>query len=274
MTTYLDESGTHGGSPVAVMAGYSVLPDDWLAFELDWQAMLDAFCIPALHMAEFVPPAGLSWMPMEIRLKLFYRAVQIIATHTQFGVGSIVDVAKFDRVCRPHFGHDQFSPYGACFLCVCCLNAIWGKYANYGEPIAYMVDEGNAQANHVFTAHLALKAMQKESIIDFRIGTLAFESDDEYGTLQAADFLAYLIRNRRMNLLLDEYNPVLDTLLTLKHHEVPAEFPEEVLQDIVLVLPGLIEETRDFKTPGTQVKRTERNAFMKAVLHKHFPPVS
>src|SRR5438105_4466057 len=40
LTAYYDESGTHGGSPLTVLAGFVGSGDEWVGFEREWQKVL------------------------------------------------------------------------------------------------------------------------------------------------------------------------------------------------------------------------------------------
>jgi len=49
LTAYYDESGTHGDSPLTVLAGFVGYANDWVDFELEWKKILKKYSITHVH---------------------------------------------------------------------------------------------------------------------------------------------------------------------------------------------------------------------------------
>jgi hypothetical protein len=52
LTTHLDESGTHDGSPIAIMAGYVGTASQWKHFEADWAALVAKAGVRYIHAVD------------------------------------------------------------------------------------------------------------------------------------------------------------------------------------------------------------------------------
>ena len=50
LLAYLDESGTHGGSPNTVMAGFAGTQEQWEGFISEWESVLQEYGRRSLHM--------------------------------------------------------------------------------------------------------------------------------------------------------------------------------------------------------------------------------
>jgi hypothetical protein len=53
LVAYLDDSGTHDGSPVVTMAGYVGIDDAWTAFETDVAPIFANYAVEVLHAKDF-----------------------------------------------------------------------------------------------------------------------------------------------------------------------------------------------------------------------------
>src|SRR6201993_3262318 len=49
LTAFIDESGTHDGSPMTVMAGYLSSAEGWAAFNAEWGTFLAGLGVDHLH---------------------------------------------------------------------------------------------------------------------------------------------------------------------------------------------------------------------------------
>jgi len=54
LEVYFDDSGTDGGSPVAVAAGYVAAKKQWDELTRNWNRVAEESGFDALHMADFL----------------------------------------------------------------------------------------------------------------------------------------------------------------------------------------------------------------------------
>jgi hypothetical protein len=93
----------------------------------------------------------------------------------------------------------KFSVYGMCFLHVAYLNHRIAVRNNYRETIPFFLDTGNPHKGRVVAMHELLTRIQREGTF-LHVGALTFADDIDFGTLQAADVIAWLERRRVSNI--------------------------------------------------------------------------
>jgi len=76
-TSYFDGSGDKKGQPVQVVAGFVPTVKKWARFENDWNAILKADNVSALHTTDYVCSQGefASWKGNSARRKQFQEAL-------------------------------------------------------------------------------------------------------------------------------------------------------------------------------------------------------
>jgi hypothetical protein len=76
-TSYFDGSGDKKGQPVQVVAGFVSTVKKWARFENDWNAILKADNVSALHTTDYVCSQGefASWKGNSARRKQFQEAL-------------------------------------------------------------------------------------------------------------------------------------------------------------------------------------------------------
>jgi hypothetical protein len=112
-SAYFDESGTHDGSPAAVVAGFVANASEWTAFSEAWQVVLDKNGITYFRMSEFESFIGRfeEWSQEQHR-QCISDLLCIINKHTFWSVGCIVPRSSFDalltdkakRICGDAYG--------------------------------------------------------------------------------------------------------------------------------------------------------------------------
>lgn len=266
VTNYLDESGIHRGSQLVALGGYSILPDDWPPFEVEFRSLLDSFQLPTLHMNEFVPPDGdYCRIPIAERVSLFKRLIELIERHTQFGVAVGVDSAAYHSACSSV--EEVISAYGFCFMGIAAINAIWGEQMQYADRISYMLGSGAPHAGDIGQGFDVMKSFQRAEIIDFRVGTMAFGDDDDFGALQAADVLVYLFRNDELGVIQPYQEELFKELCAAKKH-VLFMIPRDLLEEFAKFYPLLLEEVADFKSRGMKATKQRRMDLLRRITER------
>jgi hypothetical protein len=195
---YFDESGTHRGAEVLVVAGYVAPADQFKKLEFAWwHALVNAGLNPTkehFHMSHFearnerymegkTPFYG--WSDKKANA-LLSSLVGIMEKRITFGVAIAVDVSDYERW-RQHHGPgvdmDQYA-----FAATRCLHRTAGTMneLKLAGDIAYIFGdgvEGADQVNRAVAGMLASPEWRKE----YRVASPGFGGVLKYLALQAAD---------------------------------------------------------------------------------------
>ena len=204
MRLYLDESGGKDpNTPHAVVGGLLIRLAEFQPFENAWDSLLKEFSIePPLHMKEFGRPNGrFAKLSNCCRRDLFHGVAELINTYPQLAMSASIKNQDVELAISREFA-DKFSVYGVCFLSVAYLNHCLAVHSNYHEPIPFFLDTGNPHKHRVVEMHDIIVRVQRQGIF-LHVGALTFDDDANFGTLQAADVIAWLERRRASNIPLD-----------------------------------------------------------------------
>src|SRR4051794_30279906 len=85
---FIDESGTHDGSPMLTVAGYLFKQDQARRFARDWGKILEQYGLPAAHQTDCANGKGdYKNLSMEQRIELTKLLIQNIKRRTMYGFG-------------------------------------------------------------------------------------------------------------------------------------------------------------------------------------------
>jgi hypothetical protein len=191
---YLDESGGRDpNTPKAVVGGVLINYSHFLYFEDEWDKMLEAHGIaPPLHMKEFGKDGKLGKISVCCRREIFSEVAQLINSHKIGSQSSTLTNSEYESLI-PKEARDIFSPYAMCYNLAIMTNHKLAEGV-YEKKIPVILDMGNPYANQVRQAHAAALTMQKSGEMFLHLGGLYFDDDAEFGTLQAADVIAWSTR--------------------------------------------------------------------------------
>jgi len=236
---YMDDSGEENdpNTPHAVLGGMLINYSHYLRFEQAWDEMLDRHGMQApLHMKEFGRDGRFGKMSHCCRRELFEEAVDLIMSHRIAGIAATITSADY-RAYMPEEARKVFSIYATCFIVAVVINhkLALGRYA---QRIPYVLDAGNPNAEHVRIAHKELLLWQKEGHF-FHAGGLYFDDDAEFGTLQAADIIAWATRRRAHGKRFPRGMEPIEALFPAGHNE--PEISRKLLKQLGDNLRGDIE---------------------------------
>ena len=197
---YMDESGGRD-TDIIVLAGYIAEVRTWTRFERDWKKVLLEFRVPHFHMKELEHGKGAFKGWGRTKRKDFQnRLLFIIQTIGVIPVSCSVDVADYKEALSEKIPRTFRDPYFHCFT-EWLVNAM--QYCiNHGkdaDELALVVDRKEKLAMKI----TALFNSFKDSDIMFTKQQRAFlkgvvlGDDEDIIPLQAADFLAYEVRESR-----------------------------------------------------------------------------
>jgi hypothetical protein len=213
-TCYIDESGTDGDSPVAVVGGVVLTKSQFCWLDVAWRKCLSEHHMTwPLHMREFGPRGKLKDVRSEERRALFADAVKIINDNKSFSVVSTLNSAMyraaFDKI-------SNLSMYGACFANLTMLNGESAQKSGYNDDLAYVLDDNNNYKHQIVEAYPLLRKS------NLKAGSLTFDSDEILAALQVADVVSWSTRRKQTIGLNSGFEPLAD-LFNDEHFEVPYE---------------------------------------------------
>ena len=230
---YLDESGTHAQSPVAMIGGFVASSELWVGLESDWGAVLDTFEVPFFHASECEAGHGIyQSLSRTLRDLLFSGLAKVIARHKPTAVYTAITRAHFDET-RARGVETFESPYHACFEF--CLQQIaqWSKDNADGEPIALVFaeqEEYEDQAKALYDLYRKNRRWGKELV------SLAHAQPKKLPALQAADLIVYektrheVERRKNPNAQL---RPAIEIMGAANMQAIDYPYDVEILKEII-----------------------------------------
>lgn len=211
---YADESGSHDptgeklDSEWLVIAGYVAWVDDWLKFNKEWQRVLDVYVATGFHFNEWAdasavvrgikkPTAGYSENPyrdwnLERLDGLLFDLAALVGTADIVSVGTCFETRAFHK----HSKTDN--PYQICMgnFYEDLLKKLKKKWPYLKQPISFFYDRprDSKWRHSLGDVH---EFYRKQ---DGRIEEIAFVSKESHLQLQAADMLAYRLRQIKSNI--------------------------------------------------------------------------
>jgi hypothetical protein len=199
---YFDDSGTDGGTPVAVAACYVSSKEQWDQFVKNWDRVRTDEGFDVFHMAEFVakPEAGhkpfCDWDNVK-KDRVYAKLASIINSRAQMGFAIAVPKKAFDQFVFPEF-KEQYAKDHYTWAVKSVLGLVANWRGKFGITIAmqYVFDAGSLgqqQINEIWTQYEQIKsAEQKYGIVP---NGVMFQDDKFFKPLQAADILAWQMQN-------------------------------------------------------------------------------
>jgi hypothetical protein len=217
LTGYFDESSTHAGSPLIVIAG--AISDDvqWSFLESEWRDLLAQYQVPYFHMREFAHSIGpfKPWKGDEKRRRWFLeRIVGILRRRVTVSIGLALFLDAYREVVTAEKMTEFGTPYALCGnLCV-RLTGEWAEQRDHGEPIRFVFEAGVKEAPELlqgFKTAMAVAAVRTR----YRMGSFEFAGKKDLGAIQAADFIAWELSKTMTEWQKDSRRRVRGSLLSL-----------------------------------------------------------
>jgi hypothetical protein len=191
LTAYFDESGHSATQGFFALAAFVAPSDAWLVFDVAWQDTLNNCNAPYLHMREFAHSLGPyeGWTE-EQRRSLLRGCVSAIKVAQAVAIGAVLDVADFNTLSDD--GRIRLrDPFFCCFQEVVRGAAISGVFENRGVKVDMVFSAQDEFRGQAMQLH---EAMLQDNDLRDRIGGLRFEDMRRCLALQAADLMAYELR--------------------------------------------------------------------------------
>lgn len=187
---YIDESGTHGSSPILTMGGFLFRSEQARLFSRDWAKDLAKFNLPYAHMADCALGFGhYAKMDVAERVAVEKRLIEHIKRRSVFGFSVSLDPVRYAEILDGET--EAPSPYT--FALMGCLTVVrrWVDRTQYPGKIAYFFEAGH---EHQHEANGYLYDVMKgnpNSVQKLAYVSHSFVDKREAPPLQAADMLAW-----------------------------------------------------------------------------------
>lgn len=148
LAAYLDDSGTHQGSPIVVVAGAIASVSQWARLSKQWKKQLDCWNLPFFHTTDFVSGYGHYKGWDEPRKRSAVSAlVRIIRANVRFLVGNAVRVDDFANAFAKYPNRCIKTPYHFCAVLSIPATGYWKLRSAKRGPVALIFESGKPNEN-------------------------------------------------------------------------------------------------------------------------------
>lgn len=225
LTANYDESGTHAGSRVTVMAGFAAPSKLWESFEREWHKILRKHQITYVHAKELFHRQGpyRGWSRKKTR-ELFCDILYIIQNIDLFASKTILRNEDY-KMFYLSDGKQRYerldSPYALCFRSLACnLTRLYNPHLE--ESVNFVLESGHKNAGDAVRVHSELR---RSAPFRQAVGALSFGDKVGSCALQAADMLAYACYREEMN----------------NEDDHPGEWLSEIEEEIIRAKLAIVE---------------------------------
>jgi len=196
ITAYIDESGTHDGSPHTIMAGYVAPFGKWIKLEDRWDRMLKRHGVQYFHATEWLQgKKQFKGWTYEQKMQFILEAEKLIKSYVSFGITAKLGNADYEQ----HYvaGNRPRKPqldtkYGICFrMILSVLPRMLDDIAkNPSDELHLILEDGHKNAGDAVRIFRMFKD-EAPPDISRMVNKLSFADKKNTKPLQVADSLAY-----------------------------------------------------------------------------------
>jgi hypothetical protein len=195
LNAYYDESGTHAGSTVTVMAGLVGDVNDWIEFDREWSKVLRKYSITHVHAKHLWHRQGMyrGWSEdkcWELLVDLMY----VIQERKQLFISRSFlleeHYSKIYRAKKPERRERLDSRYALCFRAFLHFLPSHHKDHFTRGTMNFILEDGHRNAGDALRVFKEIRADRNFEWRD-AMGTLSFGGKEGFPALQAADLFAY-----------------------------------------------------------------------------------
>ena len=194
-TAYIDESGTHDGSPMTVMAGYLSSAEGWAAFNAEWGTFLAGLGVDHLHAKHLFHGEksfkNLSWSR---RAEIADEAKAITMKYATVGLSVILTNDEYQEIFKENVPKNvtfDFK-YGICFR---HIMSFLPQLVNIVQPDKtheiFIVLEAGHKNQGAAAAMLAEYKSIADRLLARMVKGVSYAEKRECFGVQAADMLAF-----------------------------------------------------------------------------------
>lgn len=193
LRVYMDESGTHDGSPAVTVGAYCGFPKNWKDFTREWNVAKKP--IGVFHSTDCAALRGefKGWTE-EQRDKYVANLLPILSRHNLRAVAIGINTKDYSDAIQAHFPLEETfgSAYEVCFQVVVDNVIYQMEQSGMNDALAFVHEENDYQ-REALAAFEYIKRKRKKHASKM---TITFASKDRAVPLQAADVLAFEANKR------------------------------------------------------------------------------
>jgi hypothetical protein len=196
---FMDESGTHDGSPVVAVAGLISTFERWIDLEREWARILMAYHVPVFHMSDFEAGRGVfrGWPP-DRRRQFLGRLITTIVDNTIAGFGCAMMMEQYERCVPEDVRLALKHPYYFCLHnCLRTLLVFHDEITgSFQHRFRFLFDRKPTYEGIAAQTYYNVRERLDSPGI---LGDMTFGNKQEYIPLQAADLLVYEVAKHCLN---------------------------------------------------------------------------
>lgn len=229
---YIDESGSHAGSPVLCLAGYIFASGRANEFSQRWAKALDSYRLPFFHMVDCAHGAApFDGLSPEQRIAVEKEMIALIREYSEYGFAVSVYERDYDSVIPPGLKAHTGSAYSFCVRQCLTLVKDWLNSSDFKGDVAYYFEAGHARQcealsilNDIFNERILVNHYQHAAHV--------FADKRKFLPLQAADLLAWQWHTDKKHKMLRQ-PPRKDFAALLRPQDKAIDFNRERLEALV-----------------------------------------
>jgi len=228
---YFDDSGTHKGAGIVVVAGAIATAGRWDKLSREWQSTIKPWGLQRkhFHMTDFVTGKGdyRGWT-VDAKAARLAELVKIIRKHVRVLIGNAVMEADFEEISKRYPRNNFGSAYRFCAFLVAPAVDAWRRQSPRRGPVTLIFEAGNKLLNEY--GRILNEAGRFEHLREkFGYSSIAQGTKSEMVPLQAADLIAYATYKCAAMTPLDYYlEPSFKSLFSLRHQGM--SFSKELVE--------------------------------------------
>lgn len=195
LNAYYDESGTHGGSPVTVLAGIVGSVDAFVPFDREWKKVLSKYGLEYVHAKHLVHRQGMfkGWTEQR-RWRLECDLMYVLQEHKNIFVNRAAlfedDYLTFYKGKRPEKRERLDSRYALCFRAFLHFLPVYHRRTFVDGQVNFILEAGHRNAGDALRV---FNEMKSDRSFPHRngLGAISFDTKASFPALQAADMFAY-----------------------------------------------------------------------------------
>jgi hypothetical protein len=194
LTAYIDEAGTHAGSPVTVMGGYVARLGQWHHFDQKWDRILKRYRISHKHTKDMLHGSGeFKRWTQDRALALLRETEKIIDQHMLFGFSTFVTDKDYLEMYAAEWPTKipLDTRYGLCFRLVMSLvpKKVFEEERRDDLTLNVVLESGPKNAGDAVRIFNLFKKQAPPELAKMA-GKISFGEKKKFPGLQAADGIA------------------------------------------------------------------------------------
>lgn len=225
---YFDESGTHSGARLMVVAGYWFDSEQAFRFSRDWEKALKKLGLPFAHMTDCALGYGIyKELSLAERIESEKLLIENIKRRSRLGFAIIINPDAYADIMKDIKGAP--SCYTYCLISLVHNISLFADRNNYKGKLVYFFEAGHESAKEANSFLRAIPSHGPAWVQATRYSGHSFVDKRDALPLQAADMLAWQVRHFFERKLAGHTKPRKDLVAMVRKFDITLEIPDERL---------------------------------------------